>query len=221
MHIPDGFVSAPINIATYAVSAVALTIAVKKARRDLDEGAIPLLGVTAAFIFAAQMLNFPVAGGTSGHFLGAVMAGILLGPFNACLVLALVLVIQCLVFADGGLSALGSNIFNMGVVGGIVSTHLFYAIRALAPKTRVGFMVAAGVASWCSVVLASISCAFMLALSGTAPLRVALPAMAGVHALIGVGEALIASSVVGTLIAVRPDLVGAWRGERAAAGAES
>jgi cobalt/nickel transport system permease protein len=211
MHIPDGFVSAPINLATFAVSAAALAVAVKQARRDLDERTTPLLGVTAAFVFAAQMLNFPVAGGTSGHFLGAALAGILLGPFSACLILGLVLIIQCLVFADGGLSALGSNIFNMGVIGGIVSTYLFYAIRRVAPKTKAGFLAATAVASWSSVVLASASCALMLSWSGTSPLPIVLPAMVGVHALIGLGEAAITTSVVSMLIAVRPDLIGAWK----------
>jgi len=209
MHIPDGFVSAPINIATFAVSATALGAAVVKAKKELDERTTPLLGVTAAFIFAAQMLNFPVAGGTSGHFLGAVLAGILLGPFNACLVLGLVLIIQCLVFADGGLSALGSNIFNMGVVGGIVSTYFFYVLRRMLPKTRLGFSIATAISSWSSVVLASVSCSLMLALSGTSPLSVVLPAMGGVHVLIGIGEALITTTVIGTLLALRPDLVGA------------
>jgi cobalt/nickel transport system permease protein len=213
MHIPDGFVSAPINAATFAVSAAALGVAVRKAKTSLDERTIPLLGVTAAFVFAAQMLNFPVAGGTSGHFLGAVLAGILLGPWNACLVLGVVLIIQCLLFADGGLSALGSNIFNMGVIGGILSIWLFTGLRRVLPKTRSGFLAATAVTSWLSVLLASVSCSLMLALSGTSPLGIVIPAMVGVHVLIGIGEALITTTVVGMLLAVRSDLVGAWKPE--------
>jgi cobalt/nickel transport system permease protein len=164
MHIPDGFVSAPINVATFAISAAALGISVAKAKNDLDERTTPLLGVTAAFVFAAQMLNFPVAGGTSGHFLGAVLAGILLGPFNACLVLGLVLIVQCFVFADGGLTALGSNIFNMGVIGGIASTYLFYGLEKIMPQNKRGVLISSAVASWISVVLASVSCSLMLIL---------------------------------------------------------
>ena len=118
MHIPEGFVSGSINVATYAVSIVACGLAVSRANKTVGERQIPLLGVTAAFIFAAQMLQFPVAGGTSGHFLGALLAAVLLGPLNACLIMALVLAIQCLAFADGGLTALGTNIFNMGIIGG-------------------------------------------------------------------------------------------------------
>jgi cobalt/nickel transport system permease protein len=216
MHIPDGFVSGPINLATFVVSATAVGIAVSRAKKHMDEKEAPLLGVTAAFVFAAQMLNFPVAGGTSGHFLGALLAGVLLGPFNACLVLTLVLIIQALVFADGGVTALGSNIFLMGVVGGIVATYFFYGLKRLFPKTKRGFIAAVAVASWVSVASASVACALLLALSGTSPLKAVLPAMLGVHALIGIGEALITTSVVSTVLAVRSDLVGAWDGGHAA-----
>ena len=210
MHIPDGFVSGPINLATFAISAAAIGVAVAKTAKDMDEQKVPLLGVTAAFVFAAQMLNFPVAGGTSGHFLGALMAGVLLGPFNACLVLSLVLIIQALVFADGGVSALGSNIFLMGVVGGIGATYLFYGLKAIFPKNKAGFLAAVAVSAWSSVFIASGFCALLLAFSGTSPLAVVLPAMLGVHALIGIGEALITTAVVSTVLAVRSDLVGSW-----------
>jgi cobalt/nickel transport system permease protein len=207
MHIPDGFVSNPIALATYAVSTGAVALALQRAKRNLDERQVPLLGVTAAFIFAAQMLNFPVAGGTSGHFLGAVLAAVLLGPLNALLVMALVLLIQCLVFADGGLTALGANVFNMGVIGGGAGYLLFRAFQLLFPKTRSGFLAAAAISSWFSVVLAAGICSMELAFSGTVPLDIALPAMTLVHALIGIGEAVITGVVLSMVLAVRRDLI--------------
>ncbi len=207
MHIPDGFLSAPVNLATAAVSALCCAAAVRQANKTLGDREAPLLGVTGAFVFAAQMLNFPIVGGTSGHFLGAVMASILLGPLNACLVLATVLCVQCLVFADGGLTALGSNIFNMGVVGGLLGHFIYTGLRAALPQTRWWMLAAASVASWCSVVLASAACALELAISGTIPLRIALPAMTLVHAFIGVGEAIITCLVISAVLGVRPDLL--------------
>jgi len=215
MHVPDGFVSGPLCLATGAVSAGVCGVALIRARRTLEDRQVPLLGVTGAFIFAAQMLNFPVAGGTSGHFLGAAFAGLLLGPFNACLILAVVLVIQCLGFADGGLTALGVNVFNMGVVGAFGSYLVFGILRAILPKTRGAFLASAAVAAWCSVLLASLCCAAELALSGRVDWSVGLSAMAGWHALIGIGEALITCTVFATVLSTRPDLVGAWQAEAA------
>jgi cobalt/nickel transport system permease protein len=142
MHIPDGFVSGPLNAATFAISAGALGWAVAKAKKESEERTVPLLGVTAAFVFAAQMLNFPVAGRTSGHFLGAVLCGVLLGPFNACLVMGLVLIVQALFFADGGITAFGSNVFNMGVIGGIGGTYVFSLLRKILRQSRKGFLAA-------------------------------------------------------------------------------
>jgi cobalt/nickel transport system permease protein len=178
-----------------------------KARDELDEKSVPLLALCAAFVFAAQMLNFPVAGGTSGHFLGGILVAVLLGPWLGELVIALVLLVQCLGFADGGLTALGANVFNMAVIGTIVGYYIFYGIKSLLPKNRTYFLAATGVAAWISVMLASGACAFQLAISGTTPLSVTLPAMLGVHAIIGVGEAFITVVVVGVVLAVRPDLV--------------
>jgi cobalt/nickel transport system permease protein len=206
MHIPDGFLNAPISATAYAVSAAACAVALKKANKTLGERQVPLLGITAAFIFAAQMLNFPIAGGTSGHFMGAVLAAILLGPWNALLVMTLVLLIQCLVFADGGLTALGANVFNMGIIGALLSWPIFKAAETLLPKDRNGLLIGAGLAAWISIVLASSACALELALSGTSPLKIALPAMAGIHALIGIGEAIITVTALSVILAVRPDL---------------
>lgn len=176
----------------------------------LGERQVPLLGVTAAFVFAAQMLNFPVAAGTSGHFMGAVMAALLLGPLNGALVLALVLVVQCFVFADGGMTALGTNVFNMGVVGALGGYAIFRIALALLPGTRAGFLAATAIASWLSIVLAASACAVELSLSGTYPLVPALTAMAGVHALIGIGEAVVTCATMSMVLAARPDLVRAW-----------
>jgi cobalt/nickel transport system permease protein len=162
------------------------------------------------------MLNFPIGGGTSGHFLGAVTAAALLGPWSACIVLALVLVIQGLLFADGGMSALGTNILNMGIIGGIVGYAIMRGVRALLPAGRAAYLVSAAAASWTSVVLASSVCALELAMSGTSPLAVAFPAMAGTHAIIGIGEALIATAVLTAAARARPDIIPEWANLQAA-----
>jgi cobalt/nickel transport system permease protein len=207
MHIPDGFLSTGVNIATGAVAAGAVGYGLYRAREELDEKSVPMLALCAAFVFAAQMLNFPVAGGTSGHFLGGVLVAVLLGPWLGGLVISLVLLVQCLGFADGGLTSLGANVFNMAVVGTIVSGYIFLGIKSILPKSKTAFLGATGVVAWLSVMLASGAAAVELALSGTTPLSVVLPAMLGVHAIIGIGEALITVLVVGTVLAVRPDLV--------------
>jgi cobalt/nickel transport system permease protein len=209
MHIPDGFLSAPVWAPLWVAGAAGIGGCVKAVQRSLSDRAVPLMGVMAAFIFAAQMLNFPVAGGTSGHLLGGTLAAVLLGPWAGALVIAIVLLVQCLLFQDGGLTALGANIVNMSFVGA-VGGYLIYAVVRSA--TRGGTIVAAAVASWCSVVLASAACSVELALSGTVPLRTALPAMVAVHALIGVGEAVITCLVVSCVMKVRPDLVPAKAG---------
>jgi cobalt/nickel transport system permease protein len=211
MHIPDGFVSGPINLATAAASVGVVGYALRRAGKDLDQKKVPLLGVVAAFVFAAQMLNFPVAAGTSGHFMGAALAAVLLGPFEAVLVMALVLVLQCLMFGDGGVTALGSNIFNMGIVGALVGYAMFAGLRAILPKGKGGMLAATAVASWFSIVAAAATCAVMLGASGRYPLELAVPAMAGVHAVIGVGEAAITAAALALVVSARPDLVYGWR----------
>ena len=209
MHIPDGFLDPQVAVATGVVAGGAVAVGLRKAEASFDERSAPLLGVTAAFVFAAQMLNFPVAGGTSGHFLGAALATVLLGPWLACLVLAVVLLVQALLFADGGVSALGANLLNMGVVGALgAGLFLGVALRVL-PPTRRAFLGAVAVASWLAVVAGAVACSFELALSGTIPLGTVLPAMVGVHALIGVGEAVVTVAAVGAVLAARPDLVAA------------
>lgn len=209
MHIPDGFLDPGVAAVTGVAAAGAVAFSLKRANATLDERTVPLLGVTGAFVFAAQMLNFPVAGGTSGHFLGAALAAVLLGPWTACLVLAVVLTMQAFVFADGGIAALGANVFNMGVVGGLVAGAIVVGARRVLPATREAFLGSVAVASWLAVMLGALATSIELGLSGTVPLGTVLPAMLGVHALIGVGEAVITTTAVAAVLSSRPDLVGA------------
>ncbi len=208
MHIPDGFLSNEVAAAVAIPAVAAVAYGLRRAEVELDDRRVPLLGVTAAFVFAAQMLNFPVAGGTSGHFLGAALAAILLGPWLASLVLAVVLVVQAFVFADGGLTALGANVFNMGVVGGVVVGGLMLAARTALPNTRGALLAVAGGGAWLAVMAGAAAGSIELAVSGTVPLGTVLPAMLGVHAVIGAGEAVITVAAVSAVLATRPDLIG-------------
>jgi cobalt/nickel transport system permease protein len=207
VHLPDGFVDAPVAVAAAAGSVGAVAYAARRAGREMGERTVPLLGVTAAFIFAAQMLNFPVAGGTSGHFLGAAFAAILLGPWAAVIVLTVVVVVQALGMADGGLTALGANVFNMGVLAVFAGYLTHRVLRRVLPTGTTWYLASVGAAAWVSVVAAAAMTALELALSGTVPLRYALPAMVGVHTIIGIGEGLITVTVIATVLASRPDLV--------------
>jgi len=207
MHIPDGFLNAATAATTYVISAGGVGYGVREANRKLGDKHVPLMGVMGAFIFAAQMLNFPVAGGTSGHLIGGALAAILLGPWAGTLIMACVLIVQCLVFQDGGITALGANIFNMGLVACFVGYYSYRAVVSLMDESRTSTLVGGFVGAWASVFVASIACAVELAVSGKSPLGVALPAMAGVHALIGIGEGLITSAVLGFVTATRPDLL--------------
>ena len=206
MHIPDGFLDARTAVATAGLAAGGLGLALRQVRRQMPRRKIPLLGLAAAFVFAAQMLNFPVAGGTSGHLIGGVLAATLLGPSAAVIVLTSVLVVQCFLFADGGVSALGANIFNMGIVSGVAGYAIYRVVRRIFHGTR-GLVMAAAFAAWCSTVLAAIMCAGELALSGTVAWSVAFPAMANVHMLIGLGEALITALVLVAVASARPELL--------------
>jgi cobalt/nickel transport system permease protein len=207
MHIPDGFLSNEVAVACALPAVAAVGYGLRRAEVDLDDRRVPLLGVTAAFVFAAQMLNFPVAGGTSGHFLGAALAAVLLGPWLASLVLAVVLVAQAFVFADGGITALGANVFNMGVLGGVIVGGLMLAARRALPNTRGSLLGVAAGGAWLAVMIGAAGCAIELAASGTVPLGTVLPAMLGVHAVIGAGEAVITVAAVSAVLATRPDLI--------------
>jgi len=206
MHIPDGFLDAKTWVSLGIVSAGVVGLAIRKSNKKIGEKHVPLMGITAAFIFAAQMLNFPVVGGTSGHFMGGVLAAILLGPLAGILIMTIVLIVQCLVFQDGGLTALGANIFNMGLIGTIIGYYLYMGITRIIGDNR-GRFINIFVAGWLSIVLAASACAVELAVSGTVPLGVALPAMAGIHALIGIVEGIITAVVLGFVFKVRPDLL--------------
>ncbi|MGH9117273.1 MAG: energy-coupling factor ABC transporter permease [Acidimicrobiales bacterium] len=208
MHIPDGFINAGTSLGAGAASVGGLAVCIRRSRDTLAEKQVPLAGLTAAFVFAVQMLNFPVAGGTSGHLLGGVLAAVLVGPWVGCLCISVVLVVQAL-FADGGLTALGLNILNMGIVGAIGGYAVFVALRRVLPKTRAGVLIATAVASWLSVVLASIAFSIEYAVGGSGGVSAStvFGAMVGVHALIGIGEAIITTLTVGAVLATRPDLV--------------
>lgn len=207
MHIPDGFLNAATAAGAYVVSAGGVAYSLRRLAGKLGEKQIPMVGVMAAFIFAAQMLNFPVAGGTSGHLVGGALAAILLGPWTGLLIMTCVLLVQAIIFQDGGITALGANVLNMGIIA-VFLGYYFYNITLKLFKGK-AFAEAAGgfVAGWVSVFVAAVACAVELALSGTSPLSIALPAMAGIHALIGIGEGLITALVLGFVKATRPDLL--------------
>ena len=208
MHIPDGFVSIPVAAVTSVASVAALGIALSRSNDAFGVRRAPVLGLTTAFIFAAQMINFPVAGGTSGHLLGGALAAIVLGsPWAGALCIATVLIIQAVLFADGGITALGANIFNMAFIGVWVGWSLTQTLHRLFGGLKSRLPLAAGIAAGVSVVVAAISAAIELAVSGTANLGVILPAMAGVHILIGVGEGLITGGELTYLVKARPDLL--------------
>ena len=211
LHIPDGFLSLPVAAAGWAILVVTIVFALRQTRARLGERQAPLMGVIAAFVFAAQMINFPVAGGTSGHLLGGTLVAVLLGPWAAVLVMTSVVAVQALLFQDGGLLALGFNVANMGLLTAFVG-YAVYQWLGRRPERR---LWAAGVAAWVSVMLAAAATSLELAVSGTSPLSLALPAMLGVHALIGLGEALITVGALAFIRASRPDLIDAPTAEPA------
>lgn len=207
LHAPDGYLTAAIAVLMWGLTLVALFVAVRRTNRTLDERAVPLLGVTAAFIFAAQMFNFQVIGGTSGHLLGGVFAAVLLGPWAGTLVMACVVAVQGLVFQDGGLVVMGANIFNMGIIGTLGGFAVYRMVAAALGGEERSRIPAAGIAAWSSVVVGAIAMALELGASDVTPLSVALPAMVGVHVLIGIGEALITMAALGFIAATRADLL--------------
>lgn len=207
MHIPDGFLSVLVSIILWIISAGFVAVALRKTNRDLGERQVPLMGVLAAAVFAGQMLNFSVTGGTSGHLLGAALATILLGPWASVLVMTAVVSVQALLFQDGGILALGANLFNMAVVGTFVAYTVYTLLKQALKKFAWGVFAAAFLAAWASIFIASLACALELAVSGTSPANVAVPAMAAIHALIGAGEGLITLGAVALLYATRKDLL--------------
>ncbi|MFE7232625.1 energy-coupling factor ABC transporter permease [Streptomyces sp. NPDC057596] len=214
MHVPDGFINAPTSLATGVVAAGAVAVSLRGARRELDERTAPLAGLVAAFIFAVQMLNFPVAAGTSGHLLGGALAAILVGPFTGVLCVSVVLLMQGILFADGGLTALGVNITDMAIVTTVVAYAVFRGLVKVLPRRRRSVTVASFAAALVSVPAAAVAFTLIYAVGGTTDVAIGkvATAMIGVHVLIGIGEAAITALTVGAVIAVRPDLVYGARG---------
>lgn len=209
MHVPDGFLDLPTSVATGAVAVTGVGLALRGARRELDDRTAPMAGLVATFVFATQMLNFPVGAGTSGHLLGGALAAVLVGPWTGVLCLAVVLLVQSLLFADGGITALGTNITLMGIVGVGVGWLVFRGAQAVLPKRLSSVSPAAAVAGLVSVPTAALVFVGLYAMGGQAPIALSTlaGAMLGWHVLIGIGEAVITALVVGSVIAVRPDLV--------------
>jgi cobalt/nickel transport system permease protein len=214
VHIPDGFLSGyqgyRVAAGAYLLSGAAVGWSLKKLGRRMDDRIVPVVGMMSAFIFAAQMLNFPVPAGTSGHFLGAAIATVVLGPLAGMLSMTLVLVLQCLLFADGGIIALGANVLNMAVIGCLITWAIFAVLRPVVTHRRRALIACGAAAGFLSVVLASAACSVELALSGNAALKPTLTAMVSVHAFIGAAEAGITAAILGMLLATRPDLISVW-----------
>lgn len=204
LHIPDGFLSVTVSVIMWLIAILFIGLAIRNVR-DISDRQIPLMGIMAAFIFAAQMINFPVAGGTSGHLLGGALAGIVLGPWAGILVMSAVVIVQGLLFQDGGLLVMGANIVNMGLLTVVIGYGLYRIVMGRSTGLR---LVITGVAAWLSVMAAALLTSLQLWLSGTSPLNIVIPAMLGVHALIGIGEALITVAALAFIMRVRPDLLG-------------
>jgi len=209
MHIPDGFFNGATSAAAGAIAVAGLSVCVVKTSKTMDEKQVPVAGLAAAFIFAVQMLNFPVASGTSGHLLGGVLAAVLVGPWAGALCVSVVLLVQGLLFADGGLSALGLNIINMALVGAWGGYLLFLALRKVTPRTKRAVVACSGIAAALAPVLASIVFTFEYAIggNGAASAATVAAAMIGVHVLIGIGEGIITALAIGAVMGVRPDIV--------------
>jgi cobalt/nickel transport system permease protein len=213
LHIPDGFLSFIVSAICWAISALILSVAIARTNKTLGEKQVPLMGVMAAFIFAAQMINFPVAGGTSGHLLGGALAAIVLGPWAAMVVMTAVIAVQSLLFQDGGLLVMGANILNMGLITSVIGYGLY---RAVLGRPRRVKLAVAGCAAWLSVMAGALATALQLWLSGTSNLQTVTLTMLGVHAVIGVGEALITVAALTFILQTRPGLLG--QGSAAASG---
>lgn len=214
MHVPDGFLDAPTSVVTGVVAAAGVGVALRKARAELDDRTAPMAGLVAAFVFAGQMINFPVGAGTSGHLLGGALAAVLVGPWTATLCISVVLLVQGLFMADGGLTALGTNITLMGIVGVAVGYAVFRLVLAVLPRRVTSVPLAAGLGALVSVPAAATVFTVLFAIGGTADVATGkvLTAMVGWHLVIGVGEAIVTGLVVSAVLASRPDLVHGARG---------
>jgi len=206
MHIPDGFLDLKTVVTTSIVSAGGLGASIYRVKKIFKARTIAIMGVLAALIFALQMINFSIPGGTSGHLLGGALSSIVAGPAAGSIILSVVLIVQALIFNDGGITALGANIFNMAIIG-VLSSYLVYYLIRKTSKSKVNFYIAIAVASWFSVVLASFFAALELGISGTYEMAVTLKAMVLVHMVIGVGEAIITTAIIAFVDRIRPDLI--------------
>ena len=204
LHIPDGFLSLVVSLICWAITLITLAVAISRTNKSLGERQVPLMGVMAAFIFAAQMINFPVAGGTSGHLLGGALAAIVLGPWAGMLVMTAVIAVQALLLQDGGLLVMGANILNMGLITSAIGYGLYRGVLGSSRGTK---LAVAGVAAWLSVMAGALATALQLWLSGTSNLQTVAIAMLGVHALIGIGETLITVAALTFILQTRPDLL--------------
>ena len=213
MHIPDGFIDLPTSLAFTAVSTAAVGVALKQAKNELSEKTAPLAGLTAVFIFAVQMLNFPVAAGTSGHLLGGALAAVLVGPWVATLALTIVLLLQALLFADGGLTALGLNVFNISILAVWIAYFIFITLKKILPNSKTFLIVSSAIAALISVPASAFGFWVQYAIGGNAtfPLETVLTAMISTHILIGVGEAIITVLTISAIMASRSDLVFGWK----------
>ena len=204
LHIPDGFLNLIVSLISWAITCLILAMAISRTNKSLGERQVPLMGVMAAFIFAAQMINFPVAGGTSGHLLGGALAAIMLGPWAAMLVMTAVIAVQGLLFQDGGLLVMGANILNMGILTAAIGYGLY---RGTFGSSRSVKLVVAGIAAWLSVIAGALGTSLQLWLSGTSNLQTVVLAMLGIHSIIGIGEALITVAALAFIFQTRPDLL--------------
>jgi cobalt/nickel transport system permease protein len=216
MHMSDGLVNAPTSLLFGALAVIGLAIAVVKARADLDDKTAPMAGLVTAFVFAVQIINFPILPGASGHLLGGALVAILVGPWVGALCISIVLIVQALLFADGGLTALGMNIVNMAFIGVFTAYGVALLLRPIAQRSRAGLVVTAFVAAFCNVVVASLGFVLEYAIGGAggASLGTVFTLMVGLHALIGIGEGIITAATVGAVAALRPDLVYLLRGSQ-------
>lgn len=218
LHVADGVIETPVAALFAALAVAVLAVCLARGRRELDDRLAPMAGLVAAFIFAAQMLNFPVLPGVSGHLVGGALAAVLVGPWIAALCVSVVLIVQALVFADGGLTALGINITNMALVSTGAAILVVALLLRLLPRTAAGLAVTVFLASVVSVVAAALAFVLQYWIGGGVELAAGLgqvaATMAGVHVLIGIGEGLISAATVATVARVRPDLVYALRAAR-------
>jgi cobalt/nickel transport system permease protein len=217
MHMSDGLINAPVSLIFGAVAVVGMAVAMVGARRDLDDRTAPMAGLVAAFVFATQMINFPILPGVSGHLLGGALAAILVGPWVGALCVGIVLTVQALVFADGGLTALGANITNMAMIGVVAGFLIALALRPLAVRGKAGLVVVAFVAAFANTVIASLGFVLEFALGGDAAFSLGgvTGTVVGLHCLIGIGEGVITALTVGAVASARPDLVHLLRGTAA------